>query len=196
VNSAGFEKPCAREADGDTLFTMRHETQLENVLGLSNSYVSSGGQWGSWNATYSPRGADGRPRAIWDPRTGTIDSAVAEEWRRYDLNEVLKKHWDVLGPALRGKIRIWVGEADTYFLDTATHYLDDFLRSADPPAEARIEFGPREPHGWSPRSWSELLKEMQMTVEKNAPKSAASNYDYLRARFAHSIACPHCRGGR
>ncbi|HRI15479.1 MAG TPA: alpha/beta hydrolase-fold protein [Verrucomicrobiota bacterium] len=175
VNAAGFERPCAREINGDTEFTMRHETQLENVVGLGNSYVFSGGQWGSWNATYSPRGADGRPRAIWDPRTGVIDRKVAEAWRRYDLREVLEKQWSVLGPALRGKIHIWMGDADTYFLDSATRHLDEFLRRAEPPADARIEFGPRQPHGWMPRSWSELLKEMQLAVEANAPKPAASN---------------------
>jgi len=74
--------------------------------------------------------------------------------------------------------------------------LDDFLGSAEPPAEARLEFGPRQRHGWEPRPWTELLREMQAAVEANAPKSAAANLDYLRARFGHAVNCPHCKGGR
>jgi len=196
MNAAGFERPCAREINGDTQFTMRHETQLENVLGLGDSYVFSGGQWGSWNVTYSPRGTQGEPLAIWDPRTGQINPKIATEWKRFDLRHLLEQHWPVVGTKLRGKIRLWMGDADTYFLDTSARYLDDFLRSAQPPAEARIEFGPRQPHGWMPRPWSELLPEMQSAVEGNAPRSSASAHDYLRARFLDGITCPHCRLGR
>ena len=196
VNTAGFERPCAREISGDVQFTMRHETQLENVLGMGDSYVHSGGQWGSWNATYSPRDDDGRPRPIWNPRTGQIDSVVAQEWRRYDLRELLEKNWKLLSGVLKGKIHIWMGDADTYFLDTATRHLDAFLSSVHPPADARIEFAPRQPHGWNPRSWSELLREMQSAVTTNTPAAGVSHADYLRAKFMHGIACPHCRSGR
>lgn len=196
VNLAGFERPCARTLEGDTEFTMRHETQLENVLGKGDSYAFSGGQWGSWNAAFSPRSADGRPTLIWHPRTGAIDDEVAGHWRHFDLRALLKDNWPVLAPKLRGKIHLWMGDADDYFLDGAARLLDDFLRSAEPPAEARLEFGPRQRHGWEPRSWTELLREMQAAVEANAPKSAAANLDYLRARFGHAVSCPHCKGGR
>lgn len=197
VNAAGFERPCAREVNGETRFTMRLETQLENVLGLHDHYAFSGGQWGAWNATFSPRTSAGRPAAVWNPRTGAIDRAVAEAWRPFDLRDHLAKHWPEVGAKLRGKIHIWMGDADTYFLDTATRHFDEFLRSVQPPAEARIEFGPRQPHGWEPRSWPELLKEMQAAVDANAPKSAAATHDYLKARFGHSAStCPVCKGGR
>jgi len=193
VNAAGFERPCAREINGDTQFTMRHETQLENVLGRGNQFVHSGGQWGAWNATFSPRGPDGQPRAIWDPRTGAIDATVAEAWKRYDLRLRLAQDWPRVGPLLRGKIRIWMGDADTYFLDSATRLFDDFLQAADPPADARIEFAPRQPHGWMPRSWTELLREMQSAVNAQAPHSSASYEEAFRHRFGSVLGCPHCR---
>jgi len=160
VNEWGFERPCAREVNGDTRFTMRHETQLENVLGSGDSFVSSGGQWGSWNATYSPRGETGAPLPIWDPRTGVLDRSVADAWRRYDLRRHLAVRWEQVGPQLRGKIRIWMGDADTYFLDGSVRMFDEFLKGVRPPADARIEFAPGQPHGWEPRSWKELLREM------------------------------------
>jgi hypothetical protein len=193
VNAAGFERPCAREINGDTQFTMRHETQLENVLGLGNSFIHSGGQWGAWNATFSPRGPDGQPRAIWDARTGQIDAEVANAWKRYDLRLRLAADWPRVGPLLRGKIRIWMGDADTYFLDSATRLFDEFLQAAEPPADARIEFAPRQPHGWMPRSWTELLREMQSAVNGQAPRPSASYEDAFRHRFGPVLGCPHCR---
>ena len=41
--------------------------------------------------------------------------------------------------------------ADTYFLDGATRMLEEFLKSAQPPAEARIEFAAGKRHGWEPQ---------------------------------------------
>ena len=196
VNAAGFERPCARTLAGDTEFSMRHETQEENVRGLGDSYTMSGGQWGSWNAAYSPRGADGRPKPIWDARTGVIDRSVAEHWKKYDLRLLLERDWAKVGPQLRGKLHVWVGDADDYFLDGGVRRLDEFLKRADPAADARIEFAPQKRHGWQPRTFTEMLREMQAAMEANAPKSASANADYLRARFAHAANCPHCKGGR
>lgn len=170
VNAAGFERPCARELNGDTGFTMRHETQEENVLGAGDRYTMSGGQWGSWNATYSPRGPDGRPQSIWDARTGAIDRTVAEHWKQYDLRLILEEHWPTLGPKLRGKLHVWVGDADNYFLDGGVRFLDEFLQRAEPPAGARIEFAPQKRHGWEPRKWTEKLQEMQAAMEASAPQ--------------------------
>jgi hypothetical protein len=59
---------------------MRHECGLENVLGQGNSWTMSGAQWGAWNATYGPRGADGRPVPLWNPTNGRVDHIVGEHW--------------------------------------------------------------------------------------------------------------------
>ena len=124
VNSHGFERPGARDEDGDVTYTMRHELSLENVLGRGDSWALSGGQWGAWNATYGPKAADGRPVPLWDPKTGAIDRSAVGQWKKYDLRLVLERDWARLGPKLRGKIHIWVGEADDYFLNNAVHRLD------------------------------------------------------------------------
>ncbi|MFO0957440.1 MAG: alpha/beta hydrolase-fold protein [Isosphaeraceae bacterium] len=164
VNAHGFERPACRDRNGDVRYTMRHEVTLENTLGRGGSWALSGGQWGSWNATYSPRGADGRPVPLWDPRTGDIDAAVAKHWEKYDIRRILEDHWATLGPKLRGKIRIWVGEADDYFLNNAVHRLDTFLKSADPPADASIAFGPGQGHCWMGISPREMLDQMDRAV--------------------------------
>ena len=87
--------------------------RLELVLG-SNS--RSGGQWDIWQAVFSPVGADGYPRPIWNKRTGEIDRDVASYWREnYDLVHIMRRDWEKgLGEKLRGKIHLYVGELDNY----------------------------------------------------------------------------------
>jgi Putative esterase len=157
VNARGFERPSARNVDGDVLFTMRRELQLENVLGAGDSWTLSGEQWGAWNAVYSPRRADGMPVPLWDPATGKIDHAVAESWKKYDLRLQLEGHWKELGPRLQGKIHVWVGDADTFFLNNAVHLLDNFLAGARPAYQGSITYGPREKHCWMGLSERELM---------------------------------------
>jgi hypothetical protein len=196
INPKGFEFPAARALDGDMLWTVRHEVQMENVLGIGDRFVRAGGQFGSWNAVYSQRGADGSPRPLWDPRSGTMDPEVAAHWKQYDLRLILESHWSVLGPKLRGKLHCWVGEADDYFLDGGVRHMKEFLDRAQPPADASIRIEPRKRHGWNPLTPMEMLREMEHAVDGAAPRSASANAEYLKTRFLHGSSCPHCKGGR
>jgi len=166
LNRRGFERPSARDLNGDVRFTIRHECQMENVMGLGDSYTTSGQQWGAWNATYGPRAADGRPAPLWDPKTGKINRELVEHWKKYDLRLVLEQNWKTLGPKLRGKLTIWVGEADDYFLNNAVHMLDAFLSKADPPYEGKILYGPGKGHGWMAFSEREMMDQMAAAIEK------------------------------
>jgi len=172
VNRYGFERASKRTIDGETEYTMRHECGIENVLGDGDSYNTSGGQWGAWIATYSPRGKDGRPLPLWDPKTGAIDKQVAETWKKYDLRLVLEQNWKTLGPKLAGKIHVYVGDADDYFLNNAVVRLQKFLDKAQPPYGGTIQFGWRGGHGWTPLAPGEMLKQMAARVESPAPAPA------------------------
>ncbi|HEY0078012.1 MAG TPA: alpha/beta hydrolase-fold protein [Pyrinomonadaceae bacterium] len=170
-NEHGFERPSARDRDGDTRFTIRHECQMENVKGLGDSWTMSGEQWGAWNAVYGERdAATGRPRPLWNPQTGEIDRAAVEHWKRYDLRLVLENNWPKLAPKLRGKLRIWMGDADSYFLNNGLYLLDDFLSKARPAYEGRITYGRREGHCWIPLKERELLDEMTAAIESARPQ--------------------------
>jgi hypothetical protein len=160
INPHGFERPGARDVTGDVRYTMRHECQIENVLGRGDSWALSGGQWGAWNATYGARGSNGLPVPLWDQLTGAIDHRAVEHWKAYDLRRVLEANWARLGPKLRGKIHIWVGEADDYFLNNAVHKLDNFLSTADPPFEGTITYGRGQGHCWIGLSRRDMLKQM------------------------------------
>jgi hypothetical protein len=166
VNRFGFERPSAREINGDVRFTMRHEVQVERVLGRGDRWELGGRDWGSWNAVFGPRGDDGLPKPLWDGKTGRIDRGVLEHWKKYDLRLTLERNWPTLGPKLRGKLRIWVGDADDYFLNNAVHLLDDFLSRAQPAYEGKITFGPRGGHGFRVLSEKQMLDEMAAAVEK------------------------------
>ena len=113
----GGERPSRRGPDGAIRFTIRHEIRMENVLGRGDSWTQSGRQWGAWNAVYGPRGDDGRPVPLWDPTTGLIDRGVAQHWERYDLRLVLAHNWATLAPKLDGKLNVWIGEMDDYYLN-------------------------------------------------------------------------------
>jgi hypothetical protein len=170
LNRRGFERTSARDLKGDTNTTVRHEAKLERVLGRADRWELGGLDWASWNATFGPRGDDGYPKPLWDGKTGKIDRSVLEHWKKYDLRLTLEQNWPTLGPKLRGKIRIWVGEADEYFLNNAVHLLDDFLSKAKPPYEGKITYGPRGGHSYRVLSNQQLLSEMGAAVERSRPR--------------------------
>ena len=163
VDQRGNQLPSARNRDGGVRFTMRHEVQMENVLGPGDTWTMSGRQWGAWNAAYGPRGRDELPVPLWDPETGGIDRSVTGHWQQYDLRLVLERNWDELAPKLRGKLNVWVGEMDDYYLNNAVHLLDEFLHSR-PPIDARIAYGRDRGHCWTGISQAEMIREMSEQI--------------------------------
>lgn len=161
VDARGAERPAARDPiTGKTRYTMRRECASENVRGRVGSYAASGGQWGSWNATFGPRGPNGLPVPLWNPVTGAIDREVAKAFRSYDLRDHLESKWAELGPKLRGKIYIHVGTRDDYFLDRGVRRMESFLSRANPPAEATVVYGEGQGHCWQAVPEAELLRLM------------------------------------
>ena len=142
-------RPGMRDWLGRTVTTVAESTRRELVLG---SHGRSGDQWDIWQAVYSPVGPDGYPAPIWDKRSGLINHAVAEYWREhYDLTDILRRNWNLgLGEKLRGKLHIYVGTMDNYFLDGAVHLAKEFLDStANPHYDGEVRFGPDFEHCWN-----------------------------------------------
>ena len=160
VDADGAERASAREINGEVRFTMRHELRMENTLGRGNHWPLSGRQWGAWNAVYGPKGEDGLPVPLWDPKSGVIDHEVTDHWEQYDLRLRLAHNWETLAPKLEGKINIWVGEADNYYLNNAVQLLENFLTEVDPSFDARIVYGPNRGHCWTGLTENELMQEM------------------------------------
>ena len=130
---------------GSSLEEMNHR---ELALGTNSR---SGDQWDIWQAVYSPVGKGGYPKPIWDKLTGDIDHSVAEYWREnYDLRYILQRDWKTLGPKLKGKIHIYCGDMDNYYLNNAVYLMEEFLESTkDPYYDGVVDYGDRAEHCWN-----------------------------------------------
>jgi hypothetical protein len=143
-----IEKPSRRDWLGAISATVPDDSRLELVLGDKNR---SGGQLDIWEAVFSPVGEDGYPRRLWDRRTGVIDPEVAASWREhFDLRHILERDWATLGPKLAGKIHIFTGDMDNFYLNNAVYLMEDFLESTtDPYYGGEVDYGDRAEHCWN-----------------------------------------------
>jgi hypothetical protein len=153
-------RPGHRDYRGHIQTTIEQMNRLELVLGTRGR---SGGQWDIWQAVYSPLDDDGYPKPIWNKRTGVIDHAVAGFWQEhFDLGYILARDWATLGPKLNGKLHIYVGEGDNYFLNDAVYLVDDRLKRLDnPKPDIEVDYQPRAEHCWNgdhtrPNAYSRL----------------------------------------
>jgi hypothetical protein len=176
------EVPAHRDYLGNVQSTVRENNLLELVLGDKSR---SGQQWDIWEATYSPQGAEGYPERIWDKRTGDINPEVAAYWREnYDLRYILERDWEKLGPQLRGKIHVYCGDMDNYYLNNAVYLMEDFLESTtEPYYEGEVLYGDRAEHCWNgdpeqPNHISRLrynsmyVPKIMERIAKSAPEGA------------------------
>ena len=131
INAQGEEYNLVRDA-GKNLTTVRQYAQQERVLGYY------GGQFESFNAVFSPKGADGQPMPLFDVETGRIDPVVQKAWEKYDIAKYLRDNWKTLAPKLKGKLHIIVGTADTFHLNEAVELLDAELKKLG--SDADIEY--------------------------------------------------------
>jgi hypothetical protein len=175
-------QPAMRDYEGHTFITTKEINQYELALGDNGR---SGEQFDIWQAVYGPVGANGYPQPIFDKVTGEIDHKVSEYWRQnYDLEAILERDWAKLGPELAGKIHIYVGSDDTYFLNNAVYRMENFLKTTtNPPYGGEVTYGPRAEHCWNgdptlPNSLSRLhyntqyLPKILDRIQVSAPKGA------------------------
>jgi hypothetical protein len=141
-------RPGIRNYLGHLSATLEQMNRRELVLG---THSRSGQQWDIWEAVFSPVGPDGYPRRIWDKRTGVIDRDVAEYWREhYDLSHILQRDWPKIGKDLEGKIHLYVGDMDNFYLNNAVYLVEDFLKSTKEPHYAgEVAYGDRAEHCWN-----------------------------------------------
>jgi len=142
------ERPAVRNYLGEVFATQRDENYMELVLG---DHGRSTGQFDIWQAVFSPEGSDGYPAPIYDKRSGVIDPAIAAYWREhYDLTHIIARDWHRLGPLLAGKIHIYVGSGDTFYLNDAVYAAQATLESLKNPAYGgEVAYGDRAEHCWN-----------------------------------------------
>ena len=171
------ERPLERSDEGQVVVTMRQMSQFEDVLG---SRGRSAQQLEAWEAVYGPVGSDGYPRPLWDKSNGRIDPQVAAYMRDhgYDLRYYLEQNWAKIGPQVVGKIHLYCGDMDNYYLNLAVYRLEDFLRKTENPAYGGsfIYGRPMKGHGWHPMNQAQLVQMMAEHISRNAPAGAESGW--------------------
>jgi hypothetical protein len=135
-DAGGHPRPIARFGDKPVLW-YRGFSDMEEVMG-------HGGQLASFEAVFSERGGDGRPRRLWDRRTGAVDNEVARSWEKYDIRLLLERNWKALAPQLAGKLHVFMGGKDTFYLEGATARLKESLARLG--SDAVVEIFPGRNH--------------------------------------------------
>ena len=162
------ERPNLRSTDGNIQMMMKDENFYEHAIG---DKTRGGGQWDIWEAAFGPIGEDGYPKPIWNKLTGEIDHEAAQYMKEhFDLRYYLEKNWSWLGKKLVGKMHIYTGDMDSFYLNNGVVLLEQFLESTkDPYYAGVVEYGDRKPHCWGPRG-AELINLMTEHIVNNAPE--------------------------
>ena len=176
------ETPAHRNYLGEVNATMKQMNHVELAIGTNSR---SGDQWDIWQAVYSPMASDGYPKPIWDKKSGKIDKEVADYWKEnYDLRYVLERDWGKIGPKLKGKIHVYCGDMDNYYLNNAVYLMEEFLeRTTYPYYNGEVDYGDRAEHCWNgdqtrPNALSRLrynqmfIPKAVERMEKTAPSGA------------------------
>ncbi|MBL9121374.1 MAG: hypothetical protein JNL80_15810 [Phycisphaerae bacterium] len=170
-DDAGRERPLVVNGD-TTLETVERYVRGEMAVG------AFGGQLASFEAVFSPRGDDGKPKRLFDRATGEIDRNLVEAWKRYDIGHLLRSRWTELAPKLRGKLHVWCGDNDTFRLDGAVRLLKRDLAELGSDADILLVQGRNHGSLFNAHEtlWPEgMLARQQREMEAAARRSATSH---------------------
>jgi hypothetical protein len=162
-------RPGYRDYLGHVSAMVKEMNQRELALGTR---TRSGDQFDIWEAVFSPAGPDGYPQRIFDKYTGAIDSVVADYWKEhFDLTHIIERDWAKLGDKLKGKIHIYVGTMDSYYLNDAVYDAEDMLKKLNNPGcSCQVDYGDRAEHCWngdhSRPNYISRLRYHQMYIRK------------------------------
>jgi S-formylglutathione hydrolase FrmB len=132
IDEGGALRPLVR-AHGQVTATIKDFVGLEEVLG------HIGGTFQSFDWVFSPRGPDGRPLPMFDRITGAVDPSVVTYWRNhYDIAHLIASLPTAGKRKIDGKLRVIVGDADTFYLDGSAHRLQAVTENAGVKAEFRF----------------------------------------------------------
>lgn len=141
-------RPGYRDYLGHVSAMVRDMNHRELALGTKSR---SGDQWDIWEAVYSPVGKDGYPVRVIDKLTGKINKDVLAYWREhYDLTHIIRRDWSQIGEKLKGKIHLYVGDMDNFYLNNAVYSAEDMLKQLRNPAcGCEVDYGDRAEHCWN-----------------------------------------------
>jgi hypothetical protein len=186
--ASSVERPAFRNYLGEVFATQRDANYMELAQGDRSR---SGGQYDIWQAVFGPVGADGYPKPIFDKLSGDIDKNVAGYWREhFDLSHIIERDWATLAPKLKGKIHIYVGNGDNYYLTDSVYFAQERLESLRPKYEGSVAYGDRAEHCWNgdpkaPNAYSRLHYNFQYlpTILERISAAAPAGADLSSWRY-------------
>ncbi len=154
TDAEGKPRPIARVGSEPKLFYQGF-SDMEAPLARGEQLVS-------FEGVFSPKGEDGQPQKLWDRSTGKVDPKVAESWKKYDIGYILRTQWQKLRPLLKGKLHVYTGDMDTFYLEGAVKLLKEDLKILG--ADASVEVFPGD-HG------SVLTRELRDRIDREMAAS-------------------------
>jgi hypothetical protein len=141
-------RPGHRDYLGHVNAMVKDMNHRELALGTKSR---SGDQWDIWDAVYSPVGKDGYPKPVFNKYSGEIDKEVAAYWKEhFDLTHIIQRDWHKLGDKLKGKIHLYVGDMDNFYLNNAVYTAEDMLKGLkNPDCQCEVDYGDRAEHCWN-----------------------------------------------
>ena len=63
---------------------------------------------------------------------------------------IIKRDWPKIGNKLAGKIHIYVGDMDNYYLNNAVYTAEDMIKKLEnPECHCEVDYGDRAEHCWN-----------------------------------------------
>ena len=154
----GKDRPIGRRGDTPFLF-YKPFSDMELVMGR-------GGQLGSFEAVFSERDSQGNPKKLWDRKTGVVDTDTAASWKKYDIRLLVENNKDALFGKLKGKIHVYMGDKDTFYLEGATRLLGDTLKKLGSDATVVLFAGKDHSNLMDAELRARISKEMAQSLQK------------------------------
>ncbi|KAF2026037.1 hypothetical protein EK21DRAFT_75076 [Setomelanomma holmii] len=142
--------PSIRTFENDTEVVLA-SIALENHWELTFGTASrSSNQWDIWNAVFGVQGYNNYPLEPWDKVTGEIYPEAVQAWKPFDLSNYLISNFNNslnLGTVLAGRIFIYVGTHDDYYLNEGVIEFQKRTDVAGGAGWANVTILEGKPHG-------------------------------------------------
>ncbi|RMZ69705.1 Alpha Beta hydrolase [Pyrenophora seminiperda CCB06] len=154
--------------------TVAQENHWELSFGTA---TRSSAQWDVWNAVFGIQGYNNYPLEPWDKVTGEIYPEAVASWKPFDLADYIASNFHdgttrKLGAALAGRIHIYVGAWDDYYLNLGVlQFQNRTDAAAGAPGWANITILPQKHHGgnYQDRETWDYLELVEKWVKQHAP---------------------------
>lgn len=152
------------------LASVAQENHWELTFGTASRSFN---QWDIWNAVFGVQGYNNYPLEPWDKVTGEIYAEAVQLWKPFDLSNYVTSNWEAprnLGAALAGRVYIYVGSWDNYYLNEG---VQEFQKRTDAlsPGWANVTILPEKPHGgnYQDRETWNYLEFLDAYIKEHAP---------------------------